>query len=78
MFGTTRKSPAEPTDVPVENKQFSGLIDKVQVYNEARSPATVKILSGGHFEFAAPPPPPKLDAALAERIKAAKDGKMLQ
>ncbi len=78
MFGTSRTSPAEPTDVAVENKQFSGLLDKIQVYNEARSPATVKLLAGGHFKFVPPGPPALLDAALAQRLKAAIDARTLQ
>jgi S1-C subfamily serine protease len=78
LFGTSRNSPEEPKDVAVENKQFAGLIDKVQIYNEARSATTVKILSGGHFKPAVPPPPAMLDAALAQRLKAAIDGRTIQ
>jgi S1-C subfamily serine protease len=58
MFNSSRTSPAEPTDVAVQNQQFAGLIDKVQVYNEPRSAATVKILSGGQYTFSPPLPPP--------------------
>ncbi len=78
MFGTSRTSPAEPPEVAVENKQFSGLIDKVQVYNETCSSETVKILSGGHFEFSPPRPPAVLDGALTQRIKAAIDARTFE
>lgn len=79
IFGSSRTSPAEPTDVPVENKQFAGFLDKVQVYNEGRSAGTVKILAGGQFKFGPPiPPAPPLDTALAKRLKAAIDGKTLK
>ena len=78
MYGSSRTSPAEPKDVAVENKQFAGLLDKIQVFNEARSAGTVKILSGGHYKAAVPAPPAMLDVALALRLKAAIDGKTLQ
>lgn len=78
MYGSSRTSPAEPKDVAVENKQFAGLLDKIQVFNEARSTGTVKILSGGHYKAAVPAPPAMLDAALAQRLKAAIDGRTIQ
>ncbi len=49
LLKTSRTSPAEPTDVAVVNQQFSGLIDKVQIFNETRGAAGVKILSGGLY-----------------------------
>ena len=38
----------------------------------------MKILSGGHYKAAVPAPPAMLDAALAQRLKAAIDGRTIQ